>query len=562
MVRHKLMGLKIRNSMEVVKAARIWNLTLKAIIKDGERIILNDLLWSLALKSLDEDGFESAITCINNEYHMNTEISAWSGKSCAVYTSVWQNWFCSGTGFWNCNKTFKFDTDDSIIAKHLGCLCAVIKWVIWCPLMYGYISKWVNWFCFDTIIQSWFSNLLMKGIRIEGEITGSHSFLSRMDLHRLISSLVQDWEAVKDTWMISWNFTSNFCDHEEGNSFASSVPLQITMLPNLEILWAPSANINGEFPRKWGDCRALKWQLLLASAVGILRLSGASAVNIVLTIPMLAPRSFTREDVVELQCHGSNVCLHRVLRAYLEAGTRLAEPGEITLRAFLNVELIYLKLKMVENQLSAKSYGCQPMQHLQEFRHGVFLLDIFTVIEPLTIKKLDDATSQKWNDESFIKLVVNVSKLRNENIFAVEGYCVEHGQRLFVFQYCENGTLHEALHLNNEIHEKLSWNSRVHVALQIAKALEYLHEVCQPPVISDSGLVPLLPSCNISQLQSSGYGALNSNDWSHPDDEGSSGMVLKATVVSEPEQRIAEFKDGEFDASSKAYADFIAKIVG
>nr|GEV85762.1 LRR receptor-like serine/threonine-protein kinase RPK2 [Tanacetum cinerariifolium] len=69
---------------------------------------------------------------------------------------------------------------------------------------------------------------------------------------------VKDWKAVKDTWMISWNFTSNCCDHEEGNSFASSVPLQITMLPNLEILWAPSANIDGEFLRKWGDCQALK----------------------------------------------------------------------------------------------------------------------------------------------------------------------------------------------------------------------------------------------------------------------------------------------------------------
>lgn len=47
-------------------------------------------------------------------------------------------------------------------------------------------------------------------------------------------------------------------DHKDGNSFASSVPLQITMLPNLEILWAPSANIVGGFPKKWGDCRALK----------------------------------------------------------------------------------------------------------------------------------------------------------------------------------------------------------------------------------------------------------------------------------------------------------------
>jgi len=45
-------------------------------------------------------------------------------------------------------------------------------------------------------------------------------------------------------------------------------------------------------------------------------------------VPMLAPRSYTREDVVELQCHGSEVCLRRVLRTCVEAGARLAEPGQ------------------------------------------------------------------------------------------------------------------------------------------------------------------------------------------------------------------------------------------
>lgn len=43
---------------------------------------------------------------------------------------------------------------------------------------------------------------------------------------------------------------------------------------------------------------------------------------------MLAPRSYTREDVIELQCHGSEVCLRRVLRTCVEAGARLAEPGQ------------------------------------------------------------------------------------------------------------------------------------------------------------------------------------------------------------------------------------------
>lgn len=44
---------------------------------------------------------------------------------------------------------------------------------------------------------------------------------------------------------------------------------------------------------------------------------------------MLAPRSYTREDVVELQCHGNDLCLRRVLSACLEAGARLADPGQL-----------------------------------------------------------------------------------------------------------------------------------------------------------------------------------------------------------------------------------------
>ena len=49
-----------------------------------------------------------------------------------------------------------------------------------------------------------------------------------------------------------------------------------------------------------------------------------------------APRSYTAEDVVEISCHGSPVVLRFALERALEAGARLADPGEFTLRAFLN----------------------------------------------------------------------------------------------------------------------------------------------------------------------------------------------------------------------------------
>lgn len=80
-----------------------------------------------------------------------------------------------------------------------------------------------------------------------------------------------------------------------------------------------------------------------------------NVIDEVLVVPMLAPKSYTREDVVELQCHGSEVCLQRVLRACLEAGARLAEPGEFTLRAFLNGRLDLTQAENIEKLVSARS---------------------------------------------------------------------------------------------------------------------------------------------------------------------------------------------------------------
>nr|CAB3480890.1 unnamed protein product [Digitaria exilis] len=80
-----------------------------------------------------------------------------------------------------------------------------------------------------------------------------------------------------------------------------------------------------------------------------------SVIDEVLVVPMLAPRSYTREDVVELQCHGNDLCLRRVLRACLEAGARLADPGEFTLRAFLNGRLDLAQAENVSKLISAKS---------------------------------------------------------------------------------------------------------------------------------------------------------------------------------------------------------------
>ena len=60
------------------------------------------------------------------------------------------------------------------------------------------------------------------------------------------------------------------------------------------------------------------------------------AVDQVVVTYFAAPRSYTAEDVIEIACHGSPVVLHYALKRVCEAGARLAEPGEFSLRAYLN----------------------------------------------------------------------------------------------------------------------------------------------------------------------------------------------------------------------------------
>lgn len=68
-----------------------------------------------------------------------------------------------------------------------------------------------------------------------------------------------------------------------------------------------------------------------------------------------APKSYTREDLVEIQAHGGPVVLRRVLQAVLAAGAVLAEPGEFTQRAVLNGRLNLLQAEAVLDLIRAKT---------------------------------------------------------------------------------------------------------------------------------------------------------------------------------------------------------------
>lgn len=74
-----------------------------------------------------------------------------------------------------------------------------------------------------------------------------------------------------------------------------------------------------------------------------------------LAVFMPGPKTFTGEDVVELQCHGGPVLLAAVLEACLESGARLAERGEFTRRAFLNGRMDLTQAEAVAEMIAAPS---------------------------------------------------------------------------------------------------------------------------------------------------------------------------------------------------------------
>lgn len=84
-------------------------------------------------------------------------------------------------------------------------------------------------------------------------------------------------------------------------------------------------------------------------------ISQGEIVDEVLAIVMKAPNTYTREDIVEIDCHGGILVTRKVLEAILEAGARPAEPGEFTKRAFLNGRIDLTQAEAVIDVINSKN---------------------------------------------------------------------------------------------------------------------------------------------------------------------------------------------------------------
>jgi len=101
----------------------------------------------------------------------------------------------------------------------------------------------------------------------------------------------------------------------------------------------------------------------------------------VLLVLMKAPKTYTREDIVEIHCHGGYLILQKVLELVLKQGARLAHPGEFTKRAFLNGRIDLTQAEAVIDLIRAKTTASLEISN-QQLR-GVLYREMASVKEVL-----------------------------------------------------------------------------------------------------------------------------------------------------------------------------------
>ncbi|MBU0696419.1 MAG: tRNA uridine-5-carboxymethylaminomethyl(34) synthesis GTPase MnmE [Bacteroidetes bacterium] len=97
--------------------------------------------------------------------------------------------------------------------------------------------------------------------------------------------------------------------------------------------------------------------------------NGETVVDEVLVSLFIAPKSYTKENVVEISCHGSKYIIDTIIRLFIKQGARLAKPGEFTLRAFLNGGLDLSQAEAVADLIASNSKASHQLA-LQQMRGG------------------------------------------------------------------------------------------------------------------------------------------------------------------------------------------------
>ena len=193
-------------------------------------------------------------------------------------------------------------------------------------------------------------------------------------------------------------------------------------------------------------------------AIGVIRLSGPDAINIAngvfkgkdlakqeshtihfgqivdgdvvldeaLVSLFIAPKSYTRENVVEISCHGSGYIIESIIKLLIKNGARAAKPGEFTLRAFLNGQLDLSQAEAVADLIASNSKASQQIA-MQQLRGGFSgqlqqLRDQLVQFASLVELELDfsEEDVEFANRDQLKQLIININQVVSRLIESFE----------------------------------------------------------------------------------------------------------------------------------------------
>lgn len=140
----------------------------------------------------------------------------------------------------------------------------------------------------------------------------------------------------------------------EGTIAAISTAMNASGIGIIRISGEDSVELVSKIYRSKGGKKKLEQQDTHTIHYGFIY-DGKDMIDEVLVMLMRAPRTFTGEDTVEIDCHGGIVAMKKVLETVLKNGARLAEPGEFTKRAFLNGRIDLSQAEAVMDVIQAKN---------------------------------------------------------------------------------------------------------------------------------------------------------------------------------------------------------------
>ena len=90
---------------------------------------------------------------------------------------------------------------------------------------------------------------------------------------------------------------------------------------------------------------------------------------------------------------------------------------------------------------------------------------------------------QEDKDNAFLSELEFLSRLNHKNLVRLFGFCEDNKERILVYEYMNNGSLHDHLHKPQDNMPPLTWSARIKVALDAARGIQYLHDYAVPPII-------------------------------------------------------------------------------